>query len=130
LPPRPTPGSPASGHSLPAHGYPPTLRLMVQPGNPAQVAQGKLSSRNRAVSRDMRHSSASKSAPLHPKQRGKPKVSTANPAFGRFHLHQIAEAFPESAEILLFDTYLTDEAAVSFRVFRVYRPTPPHYPRP
>jgi mannose-6-phosphate isomerase-like protein (cupin superfamily) len=54
-------------------------------------------------------------------------VSTANPAFGRFHLHQIAEAFPESAETLLLDTYLTDEAAASSRVFRVYRPTPPHY---
>ena len=54
-------------------------------------------------------------------------MSTANPAFGRFHLHQIAEAFPESAETLLLDTYLTDEAAASSRVFRVYRPTPPHY---
>jgi mannose-6-phosphate isomerase-like protein (cupin superfamily) len=54
-------------------------------------------------------------------------VSTANPAFGRFHLHQIAEAFPESAETLLLDTYLTDEVAASSRVFRVYRPTPPHY---
>jgi hypothetical protein len=57
-------------------------------------------------------------------------VSTANLSFGRFHLHQIAEAFPESAETLLLDTYLTDEEAASFRVFRVYRPTPPHYPRP
>jgi hypothetical protein len=103
---------------------------MVQPGNPAHVAQGKLSSRNWAVSRDMRHSSASQSAPLHLKHRGKPKVSTANLSFGRFHLHQIAEAFPESAETLLLDTYLTDEEAASFRVFRVYRPTPPHYPRP
>jgi hypothetical protein len=90
----------------------------------------KLSFRNRAVSRDMRHSSASQSAPLHLKHRGKPKVSSANLSFGRFHLHQIAEAFPESAETLLLDTYLTDEEAASFRVFRVYRPTPPHYPRP
>ena len=54
-------------------------------------------------------------------------MSTANPSFGRFHLHQIAEAFPENAETLLLDTYLTDEAAASSRVFRVYRPTPPHY---
>src|ERR1700750_3073046 len=45
----------------------------------------------------------------------------------RFHLHQIAQAFPETAETLLLDTYLTDEAAASSRVFRVYRPTPPHY---
>ena len=52
---------------------------------------------------------------------------SANPAFGRFHLHQIAQAFPETAETLLLDTYLTDEAAASSRVFRVYRPTPPHY---
>jgi hypothetical protein len=41
-------------------------------------------------------------------------VSTANLSFGRFHLHQIAEAFPESAETLLLDTYLTDEEAASF----------------
>jgi mannose-6-phosphate isomerase-like protein (cupin superfamily) len=46
---------------------------------------------------------------------------------GRFHLHQIAAAFPESAETLLLDTYLTDEPSASSRVFRVYRATPPHY---
>jgi mannose-6-phosphate isomerase-like protein (cupin superfamily) len=49
------------------------------------------------------------------------------PAFGRFNLHQIAQSFPESAETLLLDTYLKDEAAASARVFRVYRETPPHY---
>ncbi len=46
---------------------------------------------------------------------------------GRFHLYQIAEAFPDSAETLLLDTYLTDEPSASSRVFRVYRETPPHY---
>jgi quercetin dioxygenase-like cupin family protein len=34
---------------------------------------------------------------------------------------------PEAADTLLLDTYLTDEAAASPRVFRVYRETPPHY---
>lgn len=46
---------------------------------------------------------------------------------GRFHLPQIAAAFPESADTLLLDTYLTDEPSASSRVFRVYRATPPHY---
>ncbi|HEX8710225.1 MAG TPA: cupin domain-containing protein [Terracidiphilus sp.] len=46
---------------------------------------------------------------------------------GRFHLHQIAAAFPETAETLLLDTYLTDEPSASSRVFRVYRATPAHY---
>jgi mannose-6-phosphate isomerase-like protein (cupin superfamily) len=36
-------------------------------------------------------------------------------------------AFPDAADTLLLDTYLTKEAAASARVFRVYRPTPPHY---
>lgn len=52
---------------------------------------------------------------------------TANKSWGRFHLLQIAAAFPQSAETLLLDTYLTDEPSASSRVFRVYRPTPPHY---
>ena len=51
----------------------------------------------------------------------------AKPTSGRFHLHQIARDFPETADTLLLDTYLTDEPAASSRVFRVYRPTPPHY---
>jgi mannose-6-phosphate isomerase-like protein (cupin superfamily) len=34
---------------------------------------------------------------------------------------------PEAADTLLLNTYLTDEAAASPRVFRVYRETPPHY---
>lgn len=46
---------------------------------------------------------------------------------GRFHLHQIAAQFPDTAETMLLDTYLTDETSASSRVFRVYRETPPHY---
>jgi mannose-6-phosphate isomerase-like protein (cupin superfamily) len=52
---------------------------------------------------------------------------SANIAFGRFNLHQIAAAFPDSADTLLLDTYLTDHPSASTRVFRVYRGTPPHY---
>lgn len=48
-------------------------------------------------------------------------------SFQRFRVNDIAEAFPETAETLLLDTYLTDEAAASARVFRVYRETPAHY---
>lgn len=47
--------------------------------------------------------------------------------FRRFHLREIAESFPQTADTLLLDTYLTDEESASSRVFRVYRPTPPHY---
>src|SRR5271163_5160716 len=45
----------------------------------------------------------------------------------RFDLNEIAKSFPPSADTLLLDTYLTNEDAASTRVFRVYRPTPPHY---
>jgi quercetin dioxygenase-like cupin family protein len=47
--------------------------------------------------------------------------------FGRFNLHEIAHSFPETADSLLLDLYLTDEASASTRVFRVYRETPPHF---
>jgi mannose-6-phosphate isomerase-like protein (cupin superfamily) len=47
--------------------------------------------------------------------------------FHRFKLHEIAAAFPETAESLLLDTYLTDSEHASSRLFRVYRATPPHY---
>jgi len=49
--------------------------------------------------------------------------------YQRFKPNEIARSFPETAETLLLDTYLTDEAAASARVFRVYRETPPHYPK-
>jgi len=48
-------------------------------------------------------------------------------SFQRFKLNEIARAFPDTADTLLLDTYLTDEEAASARVFRVYRETPPHY---
>jgi quercetin dioxygenase-like cupin family protein len=47
--------------------------------------------------------------------------------FGVFNLNEIAKSFPETSDTLLVDTYLTNEEAASSRVFRVYRPTPPHY---
>jgi mannose-6-phosphate isomerase-like protein (cupin superfamily) len=46
---------------------------------------------------------------------------------GRFDVMAIADSFPETADTLLVDRYLTREAAASARVFRVYRGTPPHY---
>ncbi len=48
-------------------------------------------------------------------------------SFGRFKVHEIARTFPDSAETLLLDRYLTDEEAASARIFRVYQGTPPHY---
>jgi mannose-6-phosphate isomerase-like protein (cupin superfamily) len=47
--------------------------------------------------------------------------------YGRFKLREIASQFPPTANTLLLDTYLTNEESASARVFRVYRPTPPHY---
>lgn len=47
--------------------------------------------------------------------------------FGRFDLDAIARAFPDSADTLLLDRYLADGPTASVRVFRAYRPTPPHY---
>ena len=48
-------------------------------------------------------------------------------SFQRFKVNEIARSFPDTAETLLLDTYLTNEEAASARVFRVYRETPPHY---
>ena len=45
----------------------------------------------------------------------------------RFDVKAIAASLPETATTLLVDHYLTDREAASARVFRVYRPTPPHY---
>jgi mannose-6-phosphate isomerase-like protein (cupin superfamily) len=47
--------------------------------------------------------------------------------FGRFDIGEIAGAFPDTATTLLVDKYLINRDEVSSRVFRVYRPTPPHY---
>jgi mannose-6-phosphate isomerase-like protein (cupin superfamily) len=52
---------------------------------------------------------------------------TEQHTYQRFKVNEIARSFPETAETLLLDTYLTNEAAASARVFRVYRETPPHY---
>jgi mannose-6-phosphate isomerase-like protein (cupin superfamily) len=48
-------------------------------------------------------------------------------ATGRFNIGDIAESLPASATTLLIDRYLTDRPSASARVFRVYKPTPPHY---
>lgn len=53
--------------------------------------------------------------------------SPAPPEGGRFDIHAIAAGLPAQAATLLVDTYLSDRPAASVRVFRVYRPTPPHY---
>jgi mannose-6-phosphate isomerase-like protein (cupin superfamily) len=45
----------------------------------------------------------------------------------RFDVNAIAAALPDTATTLLVDHYPTDREAASARVFRVYRPTPPHY---
>jgi mannose-6-phosphate isomerase-like protein (cupin superfamily) len=47
--------------------------------------------------------------------------------FARFNLAQIASRFPDTADTMRLDTYLTNEDTASARVFRVYRGTPAHY---
>lgn len=51
----------------------------------------------------------------------------ANRTMGSFNIADIAASLPETATTLLVDRYLTDRPSASARVFRVYRPTPPHY---
>ena len=46
---------------------------------------------------------------------------------GCFDVAKIAVSLPETAKKLLVDYYLTNRDTASARVFRVYRPTPPHY---
>jgi mannose-6-phosphate isomerase-like protein (cupin superfamily) len=46
---------------------------------------------------------------------------------GRFDIGAIASSLPAAAKTLLVDKYLTNREQASARVFRVYRPTPPHY---
>lgn len=55
------------------------------------------------------------------------QVAAAPTGNGRFDVAAIAAAFPQTAETLLVDEYLTNRREASARVFRVYRPTPPHY---
>lgn len=47
--------------------------------------------------------------------------------FQHFDTHALAAEFPDTAETMLIDRYLTDTAQASTRLFRVYRPTPPHF---
>ena len=44
---------------------------------------------------------------------------TDKQSFQRFRVNEVARSFPDTAETLLLDTYLTDEEAASARVFRV-----------
>jgi mannose-6-phosphate isomerase-like protein (cupin superfamily) len=44
-----------------------------------------------------------------------------------FDIPAIAASLPPSADTMLVDTRLTEEPAASCRVFRIYRPVPPHY---
>ena len=46
---------------------------------------------------------------------------------GCFDVAKIAASLPETATTLLVDHYLTNRDPASARVFRVYKPTPPHY---
>ncbi len=46
-----------------------------------------------------------------------------------FHLYELAAEFPETADTMLLDRYLGDREHASARLFRVYRPVPPHFHR-
>jgi len=56
-----------------------------------------------------------------------PTEPNNTPTTAVFDLHAIARNFPATANTMLIDTRLTDEAAASARVFRVYTPAPAHY---
>lgn len=49
------------------------------------------------------------------------------PDSGRFDLAELAARFPDSAETMLLDQYIRDRPEASVRVFRPYRPVPPHH---
>jgi mannose-6-phosphate isomerase-like protein (cupin superfamily) len=57
------------------------------------------------------------------------KTKTAGTAIetSTFDLRALAGKFPVSAETMLLDMRLTDEAAASSRLFRIYRPVPAHF---
>lgn len=46
---------------------------------------------------------------------------------GRFDLAEIAATLPETSDTMLVDQYLTDRPSSSARVFRIYKPIPPHF---
>ncbi len=48
---------------------------------------------------------------------------------GRFDVAALAASLPETAATFLADRYITDRPSGSARVFRAYRPVPPHVHR-
>ncbi len=46
---------------------------------------------------------------------------------GRFDVIALAATLPATATTMLADVYLSDHAAASARIFRVYKPVPAHY---
>ncbi len=44
-----------------------------------------------------------------------------------FSLLELAKTLPHDAETMIVDRRLTDEPAASARIFRIYRPVPPHF---
>ena len=48
---------------------------------------------------------------------------------GRFDVLALAAALPDAANAMLADHYMTDRPSSSARVFRIYRPVPPHFHR-
>ena len=49
------------------------------------------------------------------------------PTTGRFDVMALAKTLPTTATTMLADVYLSDHAAASARIFRVYKPVPAHY---
>jgi mannose-6-phosphate isomerase-like protein (cupin superfamily) len=49
------------------------------------------------------------------------------PCLGVFDFKEIIGQFPDHAETMLRDIYLTNEHEASARIFRVYHPVPAHY---
>jgi mannose-6-phosphate isomerase-like protein (cupin superfamily) len=47
----------------------------------------------------------------------------------RFDINAIAKSLPETSDTMLVDHYMTNDPEVSTRVFRIYKPTPPHFHR-
>lgn len=49
------------------------------------------------------------------------------PCLGVFDFSDIVAQFPDHADTMLRDVYLTNEPEASARIFRAYRPVPAHY---
>ena len=54
-------------------------------------------------------------------------METMKPVTGRFDVMALAATLPPTAATMLADVYLSDHEAASARIFRVYKPVPPHY---